>query len=571
MESIWEAAAVPPAAADLEAAGLAGWKAECLARRGVVDAEQAAAFLAPSIDQLSSADALPGIAPAAERLAAAAESGAKVAIVGDYDVDGVSATAQLTAALEACGAEVLAILPHRMAEGYGFHVAHVARAKESGCSVLVTADCGSSAPEPAAAALEAGLDLIVTDHHLTTVELPQGVIEVNPRRAPGPPGTEGLSAAGVAFKLAEAVMARRGRPVPREALLRVACLGTVADMVPLRGENRVIAAVGLAALPETPSPGLRALMARSRVRPPLRSADIGFRIGPRINAAGRMGDADPALELLLTRDRRRAEQLAGELEERNQLRREAQTRVEDEARERFAGRADLPPILVAWAEDWHKGVVGIAAGRLARDFHRPTILLSLDGDSASGSGRSIPGIELFDFLLPWGERLQRFGGHAQAIGLTADSSELETLRSEWERAAASWPAERLRRRTEYELELSPGELTLELARELETLGPFGVGNRTPLAHLGPLRLCKAPRLFGNGHLELQAVDPDGEAGLGAKGADKSHQVTLVGWSWQDRQEVFEEPFEVLGVPIWDRYKDGPVLRLSDARRIARSA
>jgi single-stranded-DNA-specific exonuclease len=556
VESVWELAPVPVAAAVLEKAGFAGWKAACLARRGVTDADQAAAFLAPSADQLSPAESLPGIAEAADRLAAAAESAAKVAIVGDYDVDGVSATAQLAAVLEHCGAEVLTILPHRMAEGYGFHLTHVERAIEEGCSVLMTADCGSSAAEPAAAALAAGLDLIVTDHHLTTVDLPQGVIEVNPRRASGPPGSEDLCAAGVAFKLAEAVVARRGRSVPREALLRVACLGTIADMVPLRGENRVIAAVGLAALPQTPSPGLRALMARSRVRPPLRSADIGFRIGPRINAAGRMGDAESALELLLTRDPERAEELADELEEHNRVRREAQILVEDEARKALTERTELPPILVAWAENWHRGVVGIAAGRLAREFHRPTILLNLDGDSASGSGRSIRGIHLFDFLHSWRDRLQRFGGHGQAIGLTAAVSELERLRSEWEREAAQWPADILHRRTEYELELAPDELTIELARDLDSLGPFGVGNPSPVARLGPLRLCAPPRRFGQGHLDLRAASPDGA------------EAALLGWSWQDREEIFEEPFEVLGVPIWDRYRNRPALRISDARRIA---
>ncbi len=575
METLWQPAPTPPAAADLEAAGYPPWQARCLARRGVADAAQAAAFLAPALDQLSAPELLPGIASAADRLAAAAAAGERVAIVGDYDVDGVSATALLAAVLEVCGAEVLAILPHRMEEGYGFHPLHVERARAAGCAVLVTADCGSSAPEAAAAAIAAGLDLIVTDHHLTTVELPPGVIEVNPRRAAGPPGSEGLCAAGVAFKLVEAVAARRDKPVAREALLRVACLGTVADMVPLRGENRVIAALGLAALPATPSPGLRALMARSRVRLPLRASDIGFRIGPRINAAGRMGDADPALELLLTRDPARAEQLADVLEERNRTRREAQTRVEDEARERFSERAELPPILVAWSAEWHRGVVGIAAGRLAREFHRPTILLSLDGESAGGSGRSVPGIELFEFLRPWSDRLRRFGGHAQAIGLTADTAELESLRSEWEREAAGWPDDLLRRRTEYELELRPEEVTLELIDQLETLGPFGVGNRTPLARLGPLRLCAPPRRFGKGHLELRAVGPAGEARLGSGPPDDGDTVTLIGWSWQDREEVFAEPFEVVGVPVRDRhrgpggrYQARPALRLSEARRVA---
>ena len=556
VESIWEPAPVPPAAAGLEAAGLPGWKAACLARRGVEGPAGAAAFLAPGPDQLSPPEDLPGIARAAERLAAACESGEAVAIVGDYDVDGVSATAQLAAVLEVCGAEVLTVLPRRMEEGYGFHESHVRRAVERRCSVILTADCGSSAPEPAAAALAAGLDVIVTDHHLATVRLPAGVIEVNPRRSPGPPGSEDLCAAGIAFKLAEAVLARRGRPVRREALLRVACLGTVADMVPLRGENRVIAAAGLAALPDTPSPGLRALMARSRVRRPVRASDIGFRIGPRINAAGRMGEADPALELLLTRDPQRAEQLADDLEERNRVRREAQALVEEQACRLVVERDELPPILVAWSPEWHRGVVGIAAGRLARDFHRPTILLSLEGDSAAGSGRSIPGIQLFDFLRPWADRLQRFGGHAQAIGLSVDAADLEGLRAEWEERAAEWPQDLLSRRTEYELDLAPAELTIELAREIEQLEPFGVGNRAPQARLGPLRLCAAPRRFGQGHLDLRAVDPGGA------------EAALIGWSWQDREEIFEEPFEVLGVPIWDRFKDRAALRLSDARRIA---
>ncbi len=313
--SLWEPAPVPEAAADLAAAGYPEWQAACLARRGVVDAGAAAAFLAPAPEQLSEPAELPGVAAAAERLATAAAAGERLAIVGDYDVDGVSATALLTAVLEACGAEVETILPHRMREGYGFQGLHVERARERGCTLLVTADCGSGAPAAAAAALAAGFDLIVADHHLPTEPLPDGVIEVNPRRYPGPPGCEALCAAGIAFKLAEAVAERRGRSLSREALLRVACLGTVADMVPLRGENRVIAALGLAALPQTPSPGLRALMARARTRTPLSAADIGFRLGPRLNAAGRMGDAEPALELLLTRDPARAEALADELEE----------------------------------------------------------------------------------------------------------------------------------------------------------------------------------------------------------------------------------------------------------------
>ena len=555
-EVAWEPAPVPPEAAELEAAGYPAWQAGFLARRGVRGAGEAAAFLKPAAEQLSDPEALPGVAEAATRLAAAAAAGERVAIVGDYDVDGVSATALLTAVLEACGAAVEPILPHRMHEGYGFQEVHVGRAREAGCSVLLTADCGSSSPGPAAAALAAGLDVIVADHHLAAEALPEEVVEINPRRAGAPEAAAGLCAAGIAFKLAEAVARRSAKPLRQEALLRVACLGTVADMVPLTGENRVIAALGLAALPDTPSHGLRALMARANTRTPLSAGDIGFRLGPRINAAGRMGDADPALELLLTRDPARARELADELEERNRVRREAQERVEEEARALVTAEAELPPILVAWAEGWHRGVVGIAAGRLARELHRPTILLSLEGESAGGSGRSIPGIALYDFLLPWRDRLERFGGHSQAIGLTARRARLDELRAAWQEAAAAWPAERLRRRIEYELELAAGDLTRELARRVAGLGPFGVGNPTPLARVGPLRLCAPPRRFGKGHLELRTVDPDGA------------EAWLLGWSWEERSELFEEPFEVLGVPVQDRYNDRPALRLADARRMA---
>lgn len=550
---------MPPAAAGLEAAGYSAWKAACLARRGVADAEEAAAFLAPSTEQLSPPDALPGIAPAADRLAAAAEAGDKVAIVGDYDVDGVSATALLTAVLRACGARVEPILPHRMKEGYGFQTVHVEQAREAGCSLVLTADCGSSSYEAAAAALDAGLGLIVTDHHLSSRPLPPAAIEINPRRRSGGAATEDLAAAGIALKLALAVAERCGRPVSVEALLRVACLGTVADMVPLRGENRVIAALGLAALPDTPSRGLRALMSRARVGSPVSAADIGFRIGPRLNAAGRMGGAQAALELLLTRDASRAAELADLLEERNRRRREAQREVEEEAAERFADLAELPPILVGWSDGWHRGVVGIAAGRLARQFHRPTVLLSVEGDTASGSGRSVPGIHLFDFLEPWRDRLLRFGGHAQAVGLTAGSEQLEQLRDDWHEAAAAWPAELLRPTREYEFELpAAGGLTPALLAELRRLGPFGVGNPEPVVRSGPLRLCAPPREFGRGHLSLEAVDPQGG------------ELSLLGWSWAERAEPFREPFEVLGVPIRDRYRNRPALRITDVRPLERT-
>ncbi len=253
-----------------------------------------------------------------------------------------------------------------------------------------------------------------------------------------------LAAAGLALKLGLALAGRCGKPVDPSALLRVACLGTIADLVPLQGENRVIAALGLKALTEAKSQGLKALIQQSGMKPPYTAADVGFRIGPRINAAGRLQDPNAALELLMSRDVGRSQELAAELDTLNRERQATEKQVVDEARAMFAARAPLPPILMGWSPEWHKGVVGVAAGRIAKDFHRPTVLLAVEGEKATGSGRSIPGLELHGFLSSWKERMVRFGGHAQAVGLTVETGRLAELQGEWEAAGSAgrrscWP------------------------------------------------------------------------------------------------------------------------------------
>jgi single-stranded-DNA-specific exonuclease len=280
----------------------------------------------------------------------------------------------------------------------------------------------------------------------------------------------------------------------------MACLGTIADLVPLTGENRVIASLGLRALPDTPSPGLQALMSLSGVGARVTAEDVGYRIGPRINAAGRMASAESALELLLTRDRLQARQEAARLDDWNRERQAAQRAATQSAVERFDETA-LAPILVGWDEDWHAGVVGISAGQVARRFNRPTLLLQTEGELAKGSGRSIPGINLHGFLKRWSGRLDRFGGHEQAVGLTVSLAELPTLAEEWVAAAGTeWPTELLERVLEYEWEFAPDELDRDLLAALERLVPFGMGNRRPLLRTGPLRLFGTPRTFGDGHL-----------------------------------------------------------------------
>lgn len=527
-----------------------------LARRGVADGAAARTFLEPTADQLHDPHLLAGLPQAVERLATARERGEAVVVVGDYDVDGVTSTALLVAVLKACGLAVHPVLPHRLEEGYGFQPVHVERALERDGRLILTVDCGVTSRPAVERARQAGLDVIITDHHLPPDELPAGALVINPRQRGCTYPFPYLAGVGLALKLALACGRRMGRELKLNQLLRLACLGTIADVVPLRGENRVIAALGLQALARTRSVGLKALMGQAGLSPPLTATDVGFRIGPRLNAAGRLAEPERALELLLSRDGTRAVELARELEGHNRQRQQEENRVMEEARETIRARAPLPPVAVAWGEDWHRGVVGIAAGRLARELCRPTLLLASDGERATGSGRSVPGIDLHAFLRSFEEGFERFGGHAQAVGLTVRSRELEPLRRRLEEAAAErFDPQRLRRRYEYELDLPPAQVGRELLAELDRLEPCGEGNPRPLLKVGPLRLAGTPRAFGRGHLSGRARGDDGGT------------VHMVGWGWQERADRLAGRFEALGHLQLDGYLRGPVLRLVDARPV----
>lgn len=555
--AVWRAAKVPPAAEDLVADGFPDWLARLLARRGVADKASAERFLTPSIDHLHAPSGLNGLDAAVQRLMRARTDREKVAVVGDYDVDGVSGTALLTAVLRACAIEVLPILPHRMRDGYGFQPIHAERAREAGCGLVVTVDCGTTSIDAARAAIEVGLDVVVTDHHLPGEALPAGVVLVNPHQAGSTYPFPDLSGAGLAFKLAQAVAQACERPIPTGQLLRLACLGTIADMVPLRDENRVIAAIGLAELENTKSVGLRALLSTAGVRAPLGADDVGFRIGPRLNAPGRLDSAEKSLELLLCRDPARARELAEELDRFNRDRQTEERQVVTTAREMVAARGDLPPIIVAWHPDWHRGVVGIAAGRLARELHRPTILLAEEGETATGSGRSIKGVNLHAFLDTWREQLARFGGHAQAIGMTALLDRLPALRESWEAAAVSWREQLAVKYYDYEIEVEPHQVDQRLLKDLMGLEPHGEGNPRPMVRLrGPLQLLGSPRLFGNDHLSAQVS--------GAQGG----MLRLLGWGWAPRRDQLEGAFEALGFLERDDFRGGVMLRLVDARPMA---
>lgn len=551
----WQPAERPEAATTLVDAGFEARLASLLARRGVTDPQSATRFLEPSIGHLHPPQSLAGMAAAVTRLMAARGSGERVAVVGDYDVDGVTGTALLSAVLGACGIDNLPILPHRMRDGYGFQPVHSTRAHEAGCGLIVTVDCGTQSVAAAETALEAGIDVVVTDHHLPgETPLPDPVILINPHQAACSYPFDGLSGAGLAMKLALGVAEACGREIPVAQLMRLASLGTIADMVPLLDENRIIAALGLKALAKTRSRGLKALLEVAGIEPPFAASDVGFRIGPRLNAPGRLDSADMALDLLLCRSEAEARRLAESLDRMNRERQTTERLVVDTARAMVDRRDDLPPIVVLWNADWHRGVVGIAAGRLARELHRPTILLADEGETATGSGRSAAGIHLHDFIDRWHHDLERFGGHSQAIGLTARSDRLPALREAWEAAAEPWRERVASKRYTYELEVDVREADRRLLAALDQLEPHGEGNPKPMLRVrGPLHTLGTPRLFGNDHLSVRVT------------GERGGMLKAVGWGWAPKRERFEGSFEMLGFLEHDRYRGGVSMRLVDVR------
>jgi single-stranded-DNA-specific exonuclease len=447
-----------------------------LARRGFSDVDEARRFVAA--EERHDPLTLPGAPEACELTLAHLRRGSRIAVFGDYDVDGVCSTAILVRALRALGGDPVWELPSRFDDGYGLSTAAVERLAARGVDLLVTVDCGITAAEQVAAAKAAGLDVLVTDHHRPGEVLPDCVV-VHP--ALGGYGCPELCASGVALKLSEALRAAAGEdPRAAEEDLDLAALATVCDLVPLRGENRRIVREGLVALARTRKPGLRALMAVGAVVPAeLTEHALGFRLGPRINAAGRMRRADAALELLLTEDGARAEEVARELDLLNRDRQEAETRILFAADAACLPQASQAAMVVA-GEGWHPGVVGIVASRLVERWRRPCVAIALEDGSGRGSGRSISPYDLHAGLAACASHLSRFGGHRMAAGVELDAAELEPFRRALAAHAGAAlspadliPVERV------DAVVPGGVLGLELAEELETLRPFGMGNPQP--------------------------------------------------------------------------------------------
>ena len=470
--------------------------AQVLVRRGLDEAGAARRFLAAQ--DAHPLDAFGGLRAGAAAILRHVARRSRITVHGDYDVDGVCASAVLIRALRTLGADVDWYLPSRIDDGYGLAPATVERLAARGTDLLVTVDCAVTAVDEGAAARAAGLDVVVTDHHAPRADgrLPDAPL-VHPRLGGYP--CPDLCAAAVAHKLAQALLEGAGEdPALADEDLDLVALATVADVVPLHGENRRLVRTGLRALAGTRKPGLRALMAVARVDPgDVDATAVGFRLGPRINAAGRLYRADAGLELLLTEDPERARAVAAELDAVNAERRDVETRIRFEAEALVSAQGAAPAYVLA-AEGWHPGVIGIVAARIAERQHRPAVLIALEGGEGTGSGRSIPAFDLLAGLEAGAAHLLRHGGHRAAAGLTIARAEVDAFRAAFTAHAASVLApEDLVPEVRLDAVVPGDALTLELAEELDRLAPFGQGN-PPVQLLVPAAMLDDPRPMGEG-------------------------------------------------------------------------
>lgn len=489
--------------------------AQCLLNRGVRDPDTAQEFLRAGLSTLLRPEDLPDIGAAVKRLREAVARRETICVWGDYDVDGVCGTAVLTGFLRHVGGNVLPYLPDRTGSGYGFHWPTMERLIAQGVKLFVSVDHGTTAMEPIRNAVAAGVDVIVIDHHEIAPVLPPAVAVVNPKRPDSPYGFPYLCGTGVAMKVAWAYAqdlspGARVTDEMRAVLLdglSLAVLGTVADVVPLVGENRVLVRHGLKVLEARTRPGIAALLDVAKARAPLRAQDIGFKLGPRINAAGRMGSAELALELLLTRDAGRAREIALTLDAENERRRTVERAVAADARERALAEFGPAPRggIALMNESWHHGVIGIVAARLVDEFRVPVVIVGVTSGVGRGSARSVKGIALHEALAACGTHLVAHGGHAGAAGLTIEPRQFPQFRT----AFHDWVADRLDddARTPtltIDAEVAPGEVDAALCADLDRLEPFGEGNPAPVLALRGVSVAGRPRRMGasNDHVSF---------------------------------------------------------------------
>lgn len=534
----WVLAPAPDAAraqALASALGIPLPLASLLVMRGHADEQAARAFLRPELATLADPLSLHGMARAVEIVADAVRRRAPILVHGDYDVDGQCATALLTRALLAAGAVVTPFVPHRMRDGYDFGAAGLARAREVGAALILTCDCGITAVEAVAAARAEGREVVVTDHHLPGAALPPASAVVDPQQPDDTSGLGMLCGTGIAFKLVQALVPALGLPAALPFhLLDLVAVATVADVVPLVGENRVLVRHGLRLLEQSRWVGLQALLASSKLGgKDVRAGQVGFVLAPRLNAAGRIDDATLGLRLLLTDDRGEAEAIALRLEALNAERQQLDQRILDEALAQAEQAPPGAPGLVLVGEGWHPGVVGIVASRVVERYGRPTFLVALEGDTGRGSGRSIAACDLHGALHACDDLLVRWGGHHMAAGLTIRRDRVAAFRERFAaRVGEMVPPALLGPEQRIDLELPLAGATAELERLLRHLEPCGAGNPSPVFGTRGVRLEGRAPVGGGRH--LRATLDDGASRLAA-----------IAWGWGDRLPTLGPgPFDV---------------------------
>ena len=542
--------------------------ARLLVMRGITDTNTAERFLAPSLAHLHSPYLMTGMKAAVDRLDAAIERREGVLIYGDYDVDGTTAIVILKTAIELCGGAADFHVPHRIKEGYDLRGDVIERAAAAGIQLIISVDAGIRAFAAAETARRLGVDLIVTDHHLAGSDgMPHALAVLNPNQ----PGCEypckALCGAGVAFKLAQALMERRLRDRDQAPLLKslakMVAIATIADSVPLTGENRVFAKLGLEALRTAVNPGLKALLDVSQVSGrPLTSGEVAFRIAPRINAAGRMDIAADVIELFSTKDEGHARLLAGKLDRLNAERQEEERRILEEINARLEEDSALRDAycVVIDGEGWHRGVIGITATRVVERCHRPAIVISRDGEEAHGSGRSIRPFHLLNALESCGELFTRYGGHSHAVGFTMPSARVPELRTRMDAYAHErlTPAD-LEPAVDLDAVLPFDQITPELFKVLKRLEPFGVGNREPIFAASNVRLMAPPRIMKDKHVKLKlAATTDRTENREPRTENWRKSITYDALGWHMAERVLQEqllPGDAIDIAFSLEYND----------------
>jgi len=528
------------------------------AARGIGE-DKISEFLNPRLADLSDPYRFPGIEKAAERLWEAIAKREPILIHGDYDTDGITASALLAFVLNQNGAVVHSFIPHRFDDGYGFTPESLQKALDmfGSCGVLVTVDCGITSCDAVAAATERGIDVIVTDHHEAGPELPEALAVINPKVCPELEDLQVLSGAGVAFKLSHAFV-KYGREhnlggffTRLEEILDYVALGTVADIVPLLGENRIMVKFGIDVLRRQVRPGVRALIENSQLRAELSPSDITFRLAPRINAAGRVGDANVALHLLESKQIVDAYKFAGQLESFNRIRQEKEQEIYQEARKQIEDNLawQSPYSLLVAGRDWHQGVIGIVASRLARDYNRPTIVLTVQGEDAYGSGRSVACLNLVDVLSKSSHLLERFGGHPMAVGVGLKTENIAAFYEAMDREIRKQiNSSDLEDFIAYDGESHLGEIDGDFFQYMDQLSPFGHSNARPVFRFNDLKVVRCGAVSGGAHTRGTFQDRTGT-------------IDFIAFNLSP-QCFYGKTFDVLGAPQMNRFHGGESPQLS---------